>query len=128
MTNGYWPFQLKIDGEPLKDAMISNLVIRQELGEHWRLESEFKLINHQRPPFESYIGKSLEFVAVGDDGSETPIFDGFVLSGMLDYELHGDYLARIRAVTRSYALQLTPEEDYFLKKDLREVEIGRAHV
>jgi uncharacterized protein involved in type VI secretion and phage assembly len=121
VANGHWPFQLKIDGEPLKDAMISNLVIRQELGDHWRLESEFKLINQQRPPFERYIGKSLEFVAVGDDGSETPIFDGFVFHGMLDYELHGDYLARIRAVTRSYALQLTPEEDYFLKKDLREV-------
>jgi type VI secretion system secreted protein VgrG len=121
MANGRWPFQLKIGGNPLKDAMISDLVIRQGLGDHWTLESEFKLINQQRPPFESYIGKDLEFVAVEGDGSETPIFDGFVLHGALDYELHGDYLVRVRAVTRSYALQLTPEEDYFLKKDLREV-------
>jgi type VI secretion system secreted protein VgrG len=121
MASGYWPFYLKIDGEALKDAMISNLEIRQELGEHSWCEVEFRLLNQQRPPFEDYIGKSLEFVAFGEDGSETTIFEGFVLQGELDYELHGDYLARIRAVTRSYVLQLTPEEDYFLKKDLREV-------
>jgi type VI secretion system secreted protein VgrG len=121
MANGYWPFYLKIDGEALKDAMISNLEIRQEIGEHSWCEVEFRLLNQQRPPFESYIGKALEFVAFGEDGSETTIFEGFVLQGRLDYELHGDYLARIQAVTRSYVLQLTPEEDYFLKKDLREV-------
>jgi type VI secretion system secreted protein VgrG len=121
MGNGHWPFYLKIDGEPLKGAMISNLVIRQELGEHSWCELEFRLLNQQRPPFEDYIGKPLEFIAVGNDGAETTIFEGFVLHGRLDYELHGDYLARIRAVTKSYVLQLTPEEDYFLKKTLREV-------
>jgi type VI secretion system secreted protein VgrG len=121
MATGHWPFYLKIDGEPLKDAMISKLEIRQEIGEHSWCELEFRLLNEQRPPFEDYIGRPLEFIAFGDDGAETAIFEGFVLQGELDYELHGDYLARISAVTKSYVLQLTPEEDYFLKKTLREV-------
>lgn len=79
MANGYCPFYLKIDGEPLKDAMISNLVIRQELGEHSWCELEFKLLNQQRPPFEDYIGKPLEFIAFGEDEAETAICEGFVL-------------------------------------------------
>jgi type VI secretion system secreted protein VgrG len=121
MANGQWHFYLKLDGEHLKDIMTSSLVIRQEMGEHWWCEAEFRLINQQRPPFESYIGRALEFATIGDDGDEMVIFDGIVLQGRLDYELHGAYLVGIRAVTRSYALQLTPEEDYFLKKNLREV-------
>src|SRR5262245_22473274 len=121
MATGYWPYFLKIDGEPLMDAMISNLEIRQELGEHSWCELEFRLLNQQRPPFESYIGKALEFVVIDVDGSETNIFEGFVLQGKLEYELQGDYLARLRGVTKSYLLQLTPEEDYFLKNNLQEV-------
>jgi type VI secretion system secreted protein VgrG len=121
MATGYWPYFLKIDGEPLKDAMISNLEIRQELGEHSWCELEFRLLNQQRPPFESNIGKALEFVVIDVDGSETNIFEGFVLQGKLEYELQGDYLARLRGVTKSYLLQLTPEEDYFLKNNLQEV-------
>ena len=35
MSNGHWPYYLKIDGEILKDAMISHLEIRQELGTHY---------------------------------------------------------------------------------------------
>ena len=34
MANGHWPFYLKIDGQILKDAMISQLEIRQQLGDH----------------------------------------------------------------------------------------------
>jgi type VI secretion system secreted protein VgrG len=121
VASGYGQVSLKIDGEPLLDALISKLVIRQELGAHWRLEAEFRLHQHERPPFESYIGKALEFVLPGEDGSEATIFDGFVLHGGLNYEFRGGHMVRIRAVTRSYALQLTPEEDYFLKMDLRGV-------
>jgi type VI secretion system secreted protein VgrG len=121
MANGQRPFYLKIDGAPLKDAMISKLEIREELGDHSWCDLEFRLLNQQRPPFETYIGKPLEFIAVGDDGTERSIFEGIVWQGELDYELHGDYLAKICGVTKSYLLQLTPEEEYFLKKNLREV-------
>ena len=121
MANGHWPFYLKIDGQTLKDAMISNLVIQQELGQHWWCDVEFRLINKQRPPLEEYIGKPFEFSGFEEFISEVTIFSGLVLEGELDYELHGDFVARVRAVTKSYMLQLTPEEDYFLKKTLPEV-------
>ena len=64
MANGQWPFQLKIDGQILKDAMISRLEIRQELGAHYWLDVEFRLINQQQPPVASYLGKSIEFIAL----------------------------------------------------------------
>lgn len=121
MANGHWPFYLKIDGQLLKDAMISKLEIRQELGQHYWCDVEFRLINQQQPPLASYIGKSLEFTTFENYESELTIFYGLVLEGELEYELHGDFIAKLHGVTKSYLLQLTPEEDYFLKKTLREV-------
>ncbi len=121
MSNGQWPFDLKIDGEILKEAMISRLEITQELGEHWWCEVEFKSLAKERMELESYIGKPFEFVTYEEFETEYPIFSGFVWEGELHYEIHGDYVARLRAVTKSFLLQLTPEEDYFYKKTLKEV-------
>jgi type VI secretion system secreted protein VgrG len=121
MANGHWPFYLKIDGQILKDAMISRLEIRQELGTHYWCDVDFRLINQQQPPVASYLGKPIEFVAFEEYTSELPIFSGLVLEAELVYELHGDYIAKVRGVTQSYKLQLTPEEDYFYKKNLQEV-------
>jgi hypothetical protein len=121
MADRHAPYYLKIDGELLKDAMISQLEVTQELGQHSWCHVEFRLLNQQRPPVEAYIGKALEFIAFEEDISEVTIFDGFVLEGGLQYELYGDFVATLQGVTRSYRLQLTPEEDYFLKKTLREV-------
>jgi hypothetical protein len=121
MGNGHWPFFLKIDDQILKDAMISKLEIRQELGQHYWCEVEFRLIDKPRPPVESYIGKSLEFVTFEESMSELSLFSGLVWEGELKFGLHGDFITRLRGVTKSYLLQLTPEEDYFFKKTLREV-------
>jgi type VI secretion system secreted protein VgrG len=121
MADGRWPFSLRIDGEPLKDAMISTLDIRQELGQHWWCDVEFRLLNQQRPPVEMYLGKPLEFVAFDEELSEVALFDGLVLESGVEYELYGDFVAKLRAVTKSYLLQLTPEEEYFYKKTLHEV-------
>jgi type VI secretion system secreted protein VgrG len=121
MANGQWPFQLKIDGQVLKDAMISRLEIRQELGAHYWLDVEFSLINQQQPPVASYLGKSIEFIALEYLTSELPIFSGMALEAEMEYGLHGDFIARLRGVTHSYKLQLTPEENYFYQKSLKEV-------
>ncbi|MBO0719854.1 MAG: type VI secretion system tip protein VgrG [Blastocatellia bacterium] len=121
MADWHWPFYLKIDGQILKDAMISNLEIRQELGAHYWCDVEFRLINQQQPPVATYLGKTLEFIAFEEYATEFPVFNGLVLEAELAYELHGDYIARLRGVTESYKLQLTPEEDYFYKKNLKEV-------
>ena len=61
MANGHWPFYLKIDGNILKDAMISQLEIRQELGQHYWCNIEFRLLEEQRPPVESYLGTSVVY-------------------------------------------------------------------
>jgi uncharacterized protein involved in type VI secretion and phage assembly len=101
--------------------MISHLEVTQELGQHSWCTVEFRLLNQQRPPVEEYLGKALEFITFVEGMAEVTIFDGLVLEGELQYELYGDFVARLQGVTRSYVLQLTPEEDYFLKKTLREV-------
>jgi type VI secretion system secreted protein VgrG len=121
MANGHWPFYLKIDGQILMDAMISNLEVRQELGQHYWCDVDFRLINVQRPPLASYLGKTLEFITFENYSTEVSVFSGLVAEAELEYELHGDFVARLRAVTKSYLLQLTPGEEYFLKKTLREV-------
>jgi type VI secretion system secreted protein VgrG len=121
MPNGHWPFYLKIDGQILKDAMISHLELRQVLGTHYWCDIEFRLLNQQQPPVASYLGKPIEFIAFEEFTSELPIFSGLVLEAELVYELHGDFIAKVRGVTQSYKLQLTPEEDYFFKKNLKEV-------
>jgi type VI secretion system secreted protein VgrG len=121
MSNGHWPYYLKIDGEILKDAMISHLEINQELGTHYWLNVEFRLLNQQRPPVADYLGKPIEFITFEELRSEMPIFSGLVWKAEIVFELHGDFIARLRGVTNSYKLQLTPEEDYFYKKSLPEV-------
>src|SRR6266498_2718979 len=121
MSNGHWPYYLKIDGEILKDAMISHLEIRQELGTHYWLDVEFRLLNQQQPPVAEYLGKPIEFITFEELSSEMPIFSGLVWKAEMAFELHGDFIARLRGVTNSYKLQLTPEEDYFFKKSLPEV-------
>jgi uncharacterized protein involved in type VI secretion and phage assembly len=123
MADRFWPFHLKIDGALLPGTMIAHLEITQELGQHSWCEVAFRLLEQQRPAVEEYLGKSLEFVTFDVDANmaEVPIFDGLVVAGELEYELHGDFVARLQAVTRSYLLQLTPEEEYFYKKTLLEV-------
>src|SRR5262245_47607650 len=121
MTNGHWPFYLKIDSQILKDAMISRLEIRQDLGSHYWLDAEFRLINQQQPPVASYLGKSIEFIAFEEYTAELSIFTGLALEAEMEYELHGGFVARVRGVTNSYKLQLTPEEDYFYGATLKEV-------
>src|SRR5262245_17876651 len=113
MASRNWPFQLKIDGQILKDVTISGLEVRQDLGTHYWLDVEFRQTNQQQPPVASYLGKSIEFIVFEEHTSELPIFTGLALEAELEYELHGGFIARVRGVTQSYKLQLTPEENYF---------------
>src|SRR5262245_14672816 len=121
MANRYWPFHLKIDGQNLEDVVISRLEIRQELGAHYWLDVEFRLVNQEQPPVASYLGKSIEFSVFEEFGSELPIFTGLTLEAEMEYGFRRDFVARVRGVTQSYKLQLTPEEGYFFKMDLQKV-------
>ncbi|HKX29240.1 MAG TPA: phage baseplate assembly protein V [Blastocatellia bacterium] len=113
-------YTLKIGDRALDDAYIEELIVRQELGAHWWCDVAFSLGRKGRPPFEGYLGKALEFVVYGD-GVAFTLFKGFVLEGEMEYGLHESYRIRIAGVTKSYKLQLTPEEDYFFDQTLQEV-------
>ena len=99
MSNGQWPFHLKVNGTVLKNAMVSGLVINQQLGEHSWVDIRFRLLDEQRPPVEDYLGKSLDFFTLDDQGAELPLFEGIACEVELEYGLHGDYGARVRGVT-----------------------------
>jgi hypothetical protein len=121
MANGHWPYHLKIDGQILEDVIISRLESRQELGAHYWLDVEFSLLHHQQPPVASYLGKSIEFSVFDQFGSEVQIFTGLALEAELDYGIRRNFAARVLGVTQSYKLQLTPEENYFYGKTLKDV-------
>jgi type VI secretion system secreted protein VgrG len=121
MTYRHSPIQLKIDGENLVGVMISRLEIRQELGAHYWLDVEFRLHNQEKPPIASYLGKSIEFSVFEESLTEVQIFTGIVIEAELEYGFRRDFVARVRGVTNSYKLQLTPEENYFYGMTLREV-------
>jgi type VI secretion system secreted protein VgrG len=112
---------LKIDGVTLDDAVISRLEVRQELGEHYWLDVEFRLYRPKLPPVASYLGKSIEFSISDDSGCESQIFTGLALEAELEYGLGRDIVARVRGVTNSFKLQLTPEENYFYQQNLQQV-------
>jgi Rhs element Vgr protein len=119
MANGHRPFCfLKIDGQTLNDATILRYEIRQELGAHYWLDIEFWLSNQRQPPVASYLGKSVELIVYEDSRS---IFNGLTLEAEIEYRVQQNSIARLRGVTQSYKLQLTPEEDYFYQNDLHGV-------
>ncbi len=121
MSNGHWPFHLKVNGTVLKNAMVSGLVVNQQLGEHTWIDIHFRLLDQQRPPVEDYLGKPLDFFTLDEQGAELPLFEGIVFEVELEYGLHGDYGARVRGVTKSYFLDVTPDEKYFLEANLQAV-------
>lgn len=120
MANRYWP-DLKIDGLKLEDDMITRLEIRQELGAHSWLDVEFRLHSQEKPLVASYLGKSIEFSVSDESGAKVSIFTGLALEAEMVYGFRRDFVARVRGVSQSYKLQLTPEEGYFFKMDLEKV-------
>ena len=59
-----------------------------------------------------------QIVTFGQDSAEHAIFDGFLLEGELEYEIFGNYIARLKGVTRSYKLDVAEEEIYCPKQTL----------
>jgi len=121
MANRQGPYNLTIDGNILDDAIISRLEVRQELGAHYWLDIEFSLHRHQQPPVASYLGKSIEFSIIDDSGSESQIFTGLAIEAELEYGFRRETIAKVRGVTNSFKLQLTPEENYFYQHNLQQV-------
>src|SRR5512145_347955 len=108
MAIRYW---LMINRKNLEGAMISSLEIRQELGAHDWLTAEFRLHDQEKPPVASYLGKPIEFCGYDDSDAELTIFTGMAIEAEMVYGFRRDFVAKVRGVSKSYRLQLTPEED-----------------
>jgi type VI secretion system secreted protein VgrG len=112
---------LKIGEAQVTPLHLEKLTIRQELGQHWWCDVTFRLNRKDRPPFETYLGQALEVAVSGEKGPEFALFQGFVLEAELEYAIFNTYRVRICGVTKSYLLQLTPQEHYFNNKNLQDV-------
>lgn len=114
-----------IDGKPLpevsRDVLLNAVEIRQELNQHWWCTIECRQTEDRRFPIEDCLAKDLRILGYGEDRQEIVLFDGYVQEALLDYEIYGSYTARLTGVTRSYKLDVTPQQAYFRKKTLEEV-------
>lgn len=112
---------LEVGGELVQDAILARVEIIQELNQHTRCLVECRQTSDRRFPVEDSLGRDLKIVTFAEDGRKDAIFDGFVLEGELDYEVTGSYVVNLTAVSRSYRLELTPQERYWRKKDISEI-------
>ncbi len=112
-------------GKPLDQwspgVVLREVEVTQELNEHWWCRLECRQTEDQRFPVEDLLAEGLRVVARDEQGGQQVLFDGFILEASLDYEIYGNYTARLCAVTRSYRLEVTPQQAYFRKKTLPEV-------
>jgi len=106
---------IKIGGDLIKDAILGTVEVTQELNQHWWCHIECRQTEDQRFPVEDCLGKDLQIVTYDQDGTEHVVFDGFVLEGELEYEVFGSYTARLTGVTRSYKMDMTPRQAYYLE-------------
>jgi type VI secretion system secreted protein VgrG len=109
---------LIIGGELVKDAILHLVEVSQEINQHWWCRVECRQTEDRRVPVEDILGQDLQIVTRDQSGAEHVVFDGFVLEASLVYEVFGSYTARLRAVTRSYKLDLTAQEAYYRKQTL----------
>lgn len=120
---------LKIDGEIVKDVILQHVSVTQALNDHWWCHAECRHTLDQRPSaagdntaitVEEWLGKDIEVVEVAD-GSETPLFQGFVLEVELTYELSGSFTAILQAVSESFKMSVTQRNAYYQEMTLSDI-------
>ena len=109
-----------IEGGLLGDAILQSVTVVQELNAHWWCDLEYRQTRDKRLPAEDVLGKAVTIATAGPDGAAITVFEGIIIESELEYEISGSTGAHLRAVTRSYLLDLTPRRAYY--------QIGRAHV
>src|SRR5215469_16462897 len=95
---------ITIDGEQIDEQEIVSVIVSQELNTHWWCDIEFHDSPDRRIPAEDMLGKDIAVTGMGPDGSDVPVFSGFVLESELIYEPSGRYRAELRAVSWSYLM------------------------
>ncbi len=112
---------LKIGGELITDAILMKVDVRQKLNRHWWCKVVCRQTEDERFPIEKCLGQELQVLTQDASGNSVVVFDGFILHVELKYEIHGSYTARLVAVTRSYKMDLTPRQAYYLDHTLEAV-------
>src|SRR4051794_20581183 len=105
----------ELTGEFSPGSILDHIEARQELNEHWRCEVVCRQTLDRRFPIEEALGKSLTIQTVSDAGTTT-LFDGIVLDGRLVWQIFGNSTARLVGISRSYKLDVTPRQAYYLGK------------
>ncbi|MEO8371390.1 MAG: type VI secretion system tip protein VgrG, partial [Candidatus Solibacter sp.] len=105
----------------VQDAILQLVEVTQELNQHWWCRVECRQTEDKRIVVEDLLGQDLQIVTRDQAGAEHVVFDGFVLESSLLYEVFGSYTARLKAVTRSYKLDLSAQEAYYRKGSLSDV-------
>jgi len=108
---------VNIDGQAITDfspgVVLEEVDVTQEINEHWRCFIKCRQTEDQRFPIEDSLGKDLQVIAVGDDGSQTYLFSGFLLDVELEYEIFGSYTARLTGISKTYHLDVAPRQNYY---------------
>src|SRR5262249_9582746 len=99
------------------DLIQVSVEIHQELNQHGWCFAEFRATNDARPAAESWLGQMLRVDVIDEDGTVT-IFSGFVWQSELHYDRTGGYNVVVTAVTLSWRLEVTHDQNAFRNKSL----------
>jgi len=119
MAGGY--LSVTINGEQIQNLLLRSVKVRQELNQHWWTYVRCRKTEDERIPVEGWLGKDMLITCHDEDGSTEVIFDGIVWLAELEYEIYGSYGAKLKGVTRSYKMDLTPRHAYYSEKTLSDI-------
>lgn len=109
--------RITIDGRTLEEfnpgTILRTAEISQELNEHAWAELVMRQPLDRRFPVEDSIGKEIKIEGVEGGGESRAIFSGIILEGEIEYEISSSYRCRLKAVSLSYKMDLTPRFSYF---------------
>jgi uncharacterized protein involved in type VI secretion and phage assembly len=110
----------------LDETLVERLTVTQELNRHWWCEFECRQTKDVPFPVEDSLGKPLTVATLAEDDAEVVIFQGIIVEGERTYEIWGSMGARLRAVTLSYLLDLTPRRAYYYQSTPNDVALRLA--
>lgn len=99
-------------------AILVDAEIVYELNAHATCRCTYRQSPDLRFEIENWIGKLFDVKAVDSGGVELALFKGWLSAVDLNYELNGSYVLRMNAVSKSIAMDLTPQNRTHAPKKL----------
>ncbi len=104
---------ISLGSEQLSSALLSTVEVRQALNDHWSCRVVLRDTPDRRPAVEDYAGKDFKISTTDLDGTETIIFQGFIRSMRLIYEISGAWGAELQAVSATWKMAQGNRLKYF---------------